>query len=74
MNPRVWQLLAMGWYIALCIVLGILGGIWLDERFQTAPIFLLAGLALGLISAFYGMMRMLMQATGRDDGGNSRER
>ena len=72
MNPRVWQLLGMGWYIALCLVLGILGGVWLDEQIGTAPLFLLAGLALGLIAAFYGMMRMLKQATGGEDGGSSK--
>lgn len=73
MNPRVWQLLVLGWYIALCLVLGILAGVWMDRQFGLAPLFLLLGLTLGLISAFYGMMRMLAQATQKDDGSAPKE-
>lgn len=73
MNPRVWQLLVLGWYIALCLVLGILAGVWLDRQFGLAPLFLFVGLTLGLITAFYGMMRMLAQATQKDDDSAPKE-
>ena len=55
----VWRLLGLGWYIAICLVLGILAGVWLDQALRTAPLFMLIGLALGLVVAFTGMYRML---------------
>ena len=70
MNPRVWQLLGLGWYIVACLVGGIVGGIWLDSQLGKSPLFLLIGLALGLVLAFYGMMRMIADATGNKDIGD----
>ena len=54
------QLLGVGWYIALCIVLGVWLGLWIDRRFGTGIIFTLAGLGLGLIVAIYGTYEMLI--------------
>jgi F0F1-type ATP synthase assembly protein I len=56
--PAGW-LLGIGWYFAICIVLGVLGGRWLDERFGTAPWFALIGTFLGLAAALYGGYRTL---------------
>ncbi len=53
------RLSGLGFYIAACIVGGILLGVWIDRTLGTGVIFLLAGLLLGLISAFYGTYRML---------------
>ena len=55
----VWRLVGLGWYIAACLVMGILAGIWLDQALRTAPLCMLMGLALGLVTAFTGMYRML---------------
>ena len=60
--PRTLQLVGLGWYIAFCLVAGILGGLWLDEQLHLKPLFLLLGLAAGLIAAFYGTYRMLVAA------------
>ncbi len=54
------RFIGIGWYIGCCIVLGILGGLWLDNRFDTLPILTIVGLILGLIVAFYGLYRMLL--------------
>jgi ATP synthase protein I len=54
------RFLGIGFYIAFCIVIGVLGGLWLDRKFHTEPIFLLIGLVLGLVSAFWGMYQMLL--------------
>ena len=43
------RFLGVGFYIAFCIIIGVLGGLWLDRRFHTEPIFLLIGLVLGLV-------------------------
>jgi F0F1-type ATP synthase assembly protein I len=65
----------MGWYIAMCLILGIAGGLWIDDQLHSRPLFLLLGLALGLGLAFYGVFRMVAQATagipGPPDGGDS---
>ena len=63
----------LGWYIAFCIVLGIVGGLWLDKKADTSPLFMLLGTLLGVVVAFYGMYKMvvpLLQYTerqGRDE-------
>jgi len=46
--------------VALCIVLGTGGGVWLDRRFDLDPLFTLVGLFLGLGLAFYGGYLMLL--------------
>jgi len=61
-NLRVWRLLGLGWYVALCLVVGILGGLWLDRQLRLSPLFLLLGLALGLIVAFVGIFRMVQES------------
>ncbi|HUS82758.1 MAG TPA: AtpZ/AtpI family protein [Dehalococcoidia bacterium] len=58
--PPALRLVGIGWYVALCITLGVLGGVWLDSKFDTDPAFTLAGLFLGLSVAFWGGYRMLM--------------
>lgn len=40
--------------------MGVVGGLWLDNRFDTKPILAIVGLVLGIIVAFYGVYRMLL--------------
>ena len=54
------RLLGIGWYVALCIAGGTLGGFWLDRLAETSPALTLAGLGLGIAVAVVGMMKMLM--------------
>lgn len=58
--PAAW-LLGIGWYFAVCVVLGVLGGRWLDGRFGTSPLFALIGTFLGLAAALYGGYRVLTE-------------
>ena len=58
--PPVYGLIGIGWYVATCIVLGVLAGLWLDGQLETKPLFTLLGLGLGLLVAGYGSYRMLM--------------
>ena len=53
------RLIGIGFYIAACILLGILGGLWLDNRFDKSPLFVVAGLLLGLALAGYGVYSMI---------------
>ena len=61
---RRWQaalnIIGVGWFIGLSILLGILGGLWLDNKLDTQPLFVIAGLFLGFIVAAYGVYRMLL--------------
>jgi F0F1-type ATP synthase assembly protein I len=54
------RILGVGFYIIGCIIGGVLGGLWLDRNFDTAPILLMAGLILGLVAAFWGVYQMLL--------------
>ena len=54
------RLIGLGWYVGSSIVLGVLGGLWLDDRFDTRPILVIVGLILGIIIAFYGAYRMIL--------------
>ena len=66
------RLIGVGFYISACIVGGVLGGLWLDRKFNTQPIFLLAGLILGLVAAFWGVYQILLPILNGND--NKRER
>lgn len=60
LTPAV-QLLGLGSYVAVCIAGGTVAGYFLDEWLGTGRILTLAGLAIGLVAAFYGGYRMLME-------------
>jgi len=66
------SLIGIGWYFAICIVGGIVGGLLLDGWLDTKPLFSLIGLALGLTVAFYGgfkaMMRVMAESTDKTKG------
>ena len=71
-NFRIWRLLGLGWYVALCLVVAIVGGIWLDQQVHLSPLFLLLGLALGLVLAFVGVYRMIQESVGEEGNTGSR--
>jgi hypothetical protein len=50
----------MGWYVAVCIIGGLLGGVWLDRKLDMLPVFTLAGVVLGTVMAFYGIYKMVL--------------
>ncbi len=60
------RLLGVGWYVAICIVGGVWGGVWLDEKLGASPLFLLIGLMLGLVIAGAGVYRMLAPLVSAD--------
>ena len=59
LTPAI-QLLGLGSYVAVCIAGGTIGGYFLDGALGTGRVLTLAGLAFGLVAAFYGGYRMLM--------------
>ena len=52
--PPAVQLIGIGWYVAFAIILGVVGGVFLDKWLDSKPAFTLAGLLVGLVLAFWG--------------------
>ncbi|MCA9834864.1 MAG: AtpZ/AtpI family protein [Thermomicrobiales bacterium] len=50
----------LGFGIALSLALLVGGGVWLDTRFDTAPLWTLVGLVLGMISAGYQLWELVL--------------
>ena len=57
------QGLSAGLTFAAVVALFVLGGRWLDTRCATSPLFVLLGLALGLVGGTIHMLRVLAPAT-----------
>ena len=53
------RLLGLGWYVATCVVLGTVGGLFLDKYTGMTPIFTLVGVLFGTFLAFYGLYKMV---------------
>ena len=54
------RLTGLGWYIAFCIVGGVLLGLLGDSLLGTKPLFVLVGMVLGSVVAFWGIYRMIL--------------
>ncbi len=61
------QLLGVGWFVAICIGGGTAGGFFLDRQFGLSPTLTLIGLFIGIGVAVIGMYRMLMAILREDD-------
>lgn len=49
-----WSLLGLGGYNALCMLAGMALGWYLDSRWHTLPVFVLVGLAVGIVVGIVG--------------------
>lgn len=54
------RLTGLGWYIAFCIILGVVGGVSLDKLFGTVFLFTISGTVLGSVAAFWGVYKMIL--------------
>jgi F0F1-type ATP synthase assembly protein I len=72
------RLMGLGWYVAACVVIGVLGGLGLDKLVGTRPVFTLLGTVLGSVIAFWGVYKLVLPVLygGRGGGatGNGRKR
>lgn len=72
------RLTGLGWYVALCIVIGVVGGVALDKVVGTIPLFTLLGTLLGTTVAFWGLYKMVQPFLSnygvKQEGSNSKGR
>jgi F0F1-type ATP synthase assembly protein I len=65
------SLSGLGFYIAGAIILGIVGGRWLDSKFNTDPLWLIIGLILGIavaVTGTYNMLKPFLENNRKDKG------
>lgn|GEM_PF-956818 len=60
--PKALRLLGIGWYIAFCIVAGIVIGVFVDEALDKKPLFTMLGLFAGLLATFAGVYALVRDA------------
>lgn len=70
---RYLRLSTLGIELGLLVMIGLVGGQWLDKTFGTAPWLLLAGMLFGLAAGFRTIYRALksLQAPPPDGGSRS---
>ena len=56
----LFRLLGIGWYVGLCRAVGAVAGLWGDRALGLSPLLTLLGIALGLIAAVGGLVRMIL--------------
>ena len=59
--PPSARLVGIGFYIAVAITFGLLGGAQVDKWMDTGKLFTIIGLGLGIALALYGAYRQLME-------------
>lgn len=73
-EPRPWRrylrFSSLGIELGLSVMIGLIGGQWLDRYFGTAPWLLLAGLLFGLAAGFRSMFRALKELKAPPPGEN----
>jgi len=58
------RLVGVGFFIGGSILLGVVAGRLLDTRLNSEPTWMIVGLLLGLVIAFYGVYRMILPFMG----------
>ena len=66
------RLVGVGFFIGGSILLGVVAGLWLDNKMNSKPIWVIVGLVLGIAIAVYGVYQMLLPLMGdKQDKENS---
>ena len=62
---KKWEAVSEGiqlsWVLLFSLLIPLLVGIWLDKKLNTAPLFILIGMFLGILSATVGVARMVIR-------------
>ncbi len=57
--------IAAAWTVGAALVIGVLGGRWLDQRWGTRPWLTMLGLVLGIVVGFYELARVMWRSEAR---------
>lgn len=57
-NTLLSRISLAGLELGIAVAIGIIGGLYLDERFDTGPWLMIVGLMLGVTSGFYNLYRL----------------
>lgn len=66
------SLLDIGWRLLAVVLLFLLGGRWLDEKYGTDPLFVLVGLVL-IVASFVLIVRAVLKNIPKSQGGMKNE-
>lgn len=66
--PPTIRLMGLGFYIAACIVGGVVGGLQMDRLLDTGRLFAVLGLMVGLAVALTGGYLLLMEVLKTNEG------
>lgn len=53
---------SVGLEMGISVLLGVLAGLWIDNKLGTSPLFMLVFIVLGLIAGFRGVIRAMKRA------------
>lgn len=54
-------------YLIGSTLAGLFGGRWLDQRFETMPLFLISGFLLGIFMGSFSVMQLIRHFLGEDN-------
>jgi hypothetical protein len=54
------RLTGLGWYVAACVVIGVVGGVFLDRLLGTVFVLTILGIVAGSVAAFWGVYKMVL--------------
>lgn len=54
------RLTGLGWYVAACVVIGVVGGVFLDKLLGSVFVFTVLGILVGSVAAFWGVYKMVL--------------
>lgn len=57
-NTLLSRISLAGLELGIAVAIGIIGGLYLDDRFDTRPWLMIVGLLLGVTSGFYNLYRL----------------
>jgi F0F1-type ATP synthase assembly protein I len=73
-NPNIIKELApymnLGMQILIPILLGALGGWWMDKKFETMPVFILIFTILGVVTGMYSFFKTISELEKRKKRGS----
>ena len=68
-GPNPLAYVGVGFELVVPIILGVLGGLYLDRRWDTTPWWVVTGALAGIAAGFYNFFRAVLPAArGRNDG------